>query len=223
MPPIQPAQKKHPKAVKYLGQTGYTLHASRFSYTGMGAMRSIKFPLYHSERKVYDTFCQQIISDYKLVQGATNLESFLVDEQSYSLIDFWVDSLRAGVVFQIKESQMSDFLRIHYKMKDKLEEAFKNMDKSLREKLDYQAFKKKILLSSGLNPKSELPSFLACFKSELRKDEKVIQLANQIFTSLVSNGVAISQSDQREYWKSNWNLILQNKKDTNKYLSLIHI
>lgn len=214
MPPIQPAQKKHPKAVKYLGQTGYTLHASRFSYTGMGVMRSIKFPLYHSERKVYDTFCQQIISDYKLVQGATNLESFLVDEQSYSLIDFWVDSLRAGVVFQPTEAQMSAFLRQHYQMTDVLEIAFSNMDRELRDKLDYLAFRQKIMLSTGLRPTSKFPGFLKCFKPDLQKDEAVIQLANQIFNHLVHDGVALTQSEQKEYWLSNWKLNLPEKSST---------
>lgn len=206
-----PAQKKNPKAVKYLGQTGYTLHAARFSYTGAGAMRSIKYPLFHADQVLFDNFCERIIGDYKLVQGATSVESFLVDESSYSLIDFWVDSLRTGVVFQPTEAQMSAFLSQHYKMKDVLEMAFSNMDSSLRDKLDYLVFKQKILLSSGLRSTSKFAGFLKCFKTELQKDESVIQLANMIFNSLVPDGAALSQPEQKAYWQSEWKLNLHDK------------
>ena len=95
-------KKVHKKAKpnsKHKGLAGYRLHNRRFRFTHKQGIRTIKFPLEGSE-ELKKKISQGIKSDYEALYGPLNLSSYVASKEHYSLKDFWVDSLRAGVIFE---------------------------------------------------------------------------------------------------------------------------
>jgi len=209
-------KNKNSKKTKHFGQTGYALHKSRLVYTGKEAIRSIKFPLKSTSQVKLDDFANKVISDYSLIQGATNINEYLTEYQnaqhSYSLIDFWVDSLRAGVVFAKTPAALTDFLHVVYQRTSPSRLAFDQMYKSLRSKLDYELFLQKIILSTGIRKSAGKHGILSCFKKEWQSDPSVLKEVDYIFSNLIKNGATLSQEEQRNFWKSAYNLQLPAKQ-----------
>ncbi len=105
---------KQVRKKSYNGKTGYALHVDRLSYTGKDGMRSFKFPLGGND-EARDTFWNTIREDYIGQVGGVNFSDWYVahtaGETLYSLADFWVDSLRAGIIFAHKEADVHDIIR----------------------------------------------------------------------------------------------------------------
>ncbi len=97
------AKKKRGTYPKHKGLTGYRLHLRRFAYSGKTGMRSIKFPVTYGDESKDREFAEHIISGYNAQVGALNISTWLAARKqetgTYSLLDFWLDSLRAGVIF----------------------------------------------------------------------------------------------------------------------------
>jgi len=203
------------KSKKHLGQTGYTLHSHRLSHTGRSAMRSIKFPLFHTDgfASISGTghkLITSIKSDSELVQGIGSIDSYIADTKAYSLINFWEDSLRAGVVFQPTEATLQDFLGKFSGSQDENQLIFKNFRYDFKYALDFEQFKKKILLSVGLRSTSKKSSLINCFKPEHRKDHRATQWVDTIFNDLFKDGKSMSGDAQIIYWREKWGLEKKN-------------
>ncbi len=96
-------------------RTGYKLHTKRLTYTGKSGMRSFKFPLVSDRHsKSLTTFAENIQNDYRNLVGLLNLSDWAKNndegETHYSLADFWLDSLRMGVIFAHKESEIAKII-----------------------------------------------------------------------------------------------------------------
>ncbi|PIP58309.1 MAG: hypothetical protein COX02_00930, partial [Candidatus Vogelbacteria bacterium CG22_combo_CG10-13_8_21_14_all_37_9] len=95
-------------------KTGYSLQIERLSYTGKEGMRSFKIPLENKNKEVFDEFVKKIRNDYISQVGLLNLsdwyEHYQEKQEHYSLADFWLDSLRAGVIFAHKETEIKNLI-----------------------------------------------------------------------------------------------------------------
>lgn len=98
-------------------RTGYGLHADRLSFSRKPAIRSVKFPLEVKDQKVFDDFCGKIQHDYINCVGDINLadwyeNEYLVKKPTYSVFDFWLDSLRAGFIFAPSPKKLKRILKV---------------------------------------------------------------------------------------------------------------
>jgi len=104
-----PQSNSQQKKPSYNGRTGYALHTARLSYVGKEGMRSAKIPL-DGEDSTRNTLWDNVRADYIGQVGEMNIGDWYEGEQKgahvYALADFWLDSLRAGVIFSHKEKEM---------------------------------------------------------------------------------------------------------------------
>ncbi len=96
--------KQKPRNAK----TGYALQTERLLYTGKDGMRSFKIPLKNENKEVFNSFVNKVKSDYIAQVGNVNLSDWYQNQNDevYSLADFWLDSLRAGVIFSKKSEEI---------------------------------------------------------------------------------------------------------------------
>jgi len=89
--------------------TGYSLQTKRLLYSGGKATRSFKFPLVPFSQKseaAYKDFIGEVRQDAVNMMGALQLFDWKQKGETYSLADFYLDSLRAGVIFAHKFDAM---------------------------------------------------------------------------------------------------------------------
>ncbi len=96
-------------------RTGYRLHTDRLLHTGKEGMRSFKFPLKNKNQTEYNLFIEKVQRDYITQVGLLNLTDWLSAQESkkdtYSIADFWLDSLRAGVIFSHKDAEIKALIQ----------------------------------------------------------------------------------------------------------------
>lgn len=88
--------------------TGYKLQTKRLIYSGKESVRSFKIPLHHRDPERFNNFSSAVRNDYINQVGLVNFADWYEHKKGgqdlYSLADFWLDSLRAGVIFAHKET-----------------------------------------------------------------------------------------------------------------------
>ncbi|MYE38459.1 MAG: hypothetical protein F4X82_03000 [Candidatus Spechtbacteria bacterium SB0662_bin_43] len=101
----------------------------------------------------FQDFVQSVRSDYENMYGSLNLKSYMDNSTRYSLKDFWIDSLRAGVTMHHNVAKRNDVLKIVEGTADKSDsrqkEKMMKINRDFFENLDFQKFKKEFILKSG--------------------------------------------------------------------------
>jgi hypothetical protein len=108
-------------------KTGYKLHLQRLIFSGGEVTRSVKFPLktiHDSSAPLKECFENKIIADDLKLRGGINLPDYQQNPNNYGLAQFWIDSLRAGVIWQPTASKLTDFVRRYFKEPSKGDEIF---------------------------------------------------------------------------------------------------
>jgi len=134
-------------SAQYDGLTGYRLQTKRLSHTGKSGIRTFKLPLKTDDRELFDTFFADIRHDHERQLGATNITSWLDskrnDRDCYNLLDFWLDSLRAGVVFAPKASALNQLLAqlSGSSVDEQVKESMRAANSAFLDALDWNTFR----------------------------------------------------------------------------------
>ena len=194
--------------------TGYKLHRARLAYTGKKLIRTIKFPLgelsdipnYEKSKKKRiilnseaQEFAKKIKHDYEALYGRLNLITYIERPNVYSLKDFWVDSLRAGIIIMPNTEKLKEIIRTYWGLEEELDRKQKKKMEATNPKffkcIDYEKFKKEVILKNAFRRKKSLDIFKTdCDKNYKEKTEK------KILDDTVRKGVKIKE----EYFKKNY-------------------
>ncbi|MBU1017279.1 MAG: type V CRISPR-associated protein Cas12d/CasY [Patescibacteria group bacterium] len=190
--------------------TGYTLHNKRLEYTGKSAIRSIKYPLKPPTQEELDSFSEKIVWDYEHLVGPLNISSYNKNPNMYSLVDFWIDSLRAGVIWQSKSNLLINLVRKLERDILPTEKIFEQIDFKLKSKLDREKVIATIILNTGIRSLSTHKSlrnrFLKCFKEEFWDNTDVLACVDRWSQALIVKGKSIPSKEQRLYWEKEFNI-----------------
>ena len=187
------------KNKKYEGLTGYRLHNERFKFTHRRGIRTIKF-LLEGDKELKSELAKKIKQDYESLYGPLNLTTYREKREYYSLKDFWIDSLRAGVIIFEKTAEIPRILSEITSDNSKHEEQRKLMEE--RDPVFFKAINLKEIMSLASksfrdnkkkdNLKTEI---LACFiEKDQYAEKKSEEIANEL--CLKKKG-----KDQKKYWK----------------------
>ncbi len=148
-------------------RTGYTLQIARLLYSEKESTRCFKFPLVidNKHQATFDEFADKIHDDYVNQVGLINFadwKDYHDDHRKhYSLSDFWVDSLRVGIIFAHKDAEMKriiNHLNGKQTSQDKVIKVIKSKYPKLANLVDHNAFYEFCVSSSrpGNKNKKEL-------------------------------------------------------------------
>ncbi|MGH7141345.1 MAG: type V CRISPR-associated protein Cas12d/CasY [Minisyncoccia bacterium] len=173
-----------PRKKKRLVPTGYKLHAMRLAYSGGDATRTIKYPLVPFSDKAessFEKFVKNVRIDSVAMMGDLQFSDWIKNEAAdahpYSLADFYLDSLRAGVIFAPdKERAIQDVLAVYTSggKRAEFEETFSKKYPKLTAWVDMDVIYKFFFSDSRTKtnkifkqetPKTILDEFLSLFES----------------------------------------------------------
>jgi len=200
------------------GLTGYRLHTKRLGHTGNAGIRTFKLPIHAEDNSRHDSFFADIKNDHEKQLGATNITSWLEsregDADMYSLLDFWLDSLRAGVVFAPKSRALNKLLAdiAGSSIDEQVKASMREKQPAFVQAVNFADFKEKFALKGAIRSTSTKDSvrrrFLQCFdEDEDDLDPAVIATIDDLIeTFFTSNGDTIERDKQNQYWRDQWGL-----------------
>ena len=201
---------KKKKREKYSGLKGYRLHLARFKFSSKQGIRTIKFPLgqwdAESEQVLLgekeQEFCEKIKRDYENLYGPLNLPTYRnIQEKNqkeiYSLKDFWVDSLRAGVILMHTNAKLLHLVKsidgTAEKVDSQVRKSMQKKDKVFYESIDFEKFKKEVLLPRFFKPDKKAVKIFNDSESAYAKKK-----TKEILSAVKGRG----QGVYRDYWKN---------------------
>ncbi|BCX13698.1 MAG: hypothetical protein KatS3mg085_230 [Candidatus Dojkabacteria bacterium] len=210
------------KYKKHKGITGYTLHNKRLVYTGNPSIRSVKLPLlYNGDSQIIQNFYESMIHDYEKLNGAINISTFIKDKNIYSLIDFWLDSLRLGVIFGSSFKSLQGTINEIFGTRGPYDEILSKIPQEFRNEINFDIFVKEILQKQGMRSTSSKNSFIKKLKRSFGIDEnspddqiptqkkfvmdKINKIADRMFP-VDNNYKVVDIQTQRLIWKEELNI-----------------
>ncbi len=199
-----PKQKKKTK-VKAI--TGYRLHAKRLKHTGSESIRSVKFPLIGKEDKLL-WLADVIRHDYQNMMGDINFSAWLSSKQNnketYSVLQFWLDSIKAGMLFANSESAL---YQRAYKLSplppliDRIGKAMRKKDAEFAEHIDLEKFLEAFGKAQTRNkrPQSLEYKIQSIFKENAKKT--LIAKHSKKISKAISNA---DTAGQNEFWRKEY-------------------
>ena len=194
-------------------RTGYNLHTARFLYSGKSGIRSFKFPLVADRESevAFNVLADKIQSDYINQVGLVNFADWKecddADQESYSLADFWLDSLRAGVIFASSYNEMNEFLGFYNSGQNKLNEfikKFKEANLTDQSLIDAGKFYDGIILGTGIRKtagKSTSEVFVKSFmKNYIIPDKRESKEAYELTKRIADGAFGKSKLEQSKFW-----------------------
>ncbi|MCS6789154.1 MAG: hypothetical protein NZ484_01120, partial [Patescibacteria group bacterium] len=208
---------------------GYNLHKKRIDLVSGNIIRTIKYPLKPISNSFnLDIIEEKIIHDDLKIRGDVNLNDFLKysfqNNKIYTLIDFWLDSLRAGVIWQPSKESLINLVEKIYSQKSKAEIIFNNAYSDIKKFFDKEKFIKEIILISEIRVNKNKDAFINTLKKLLKddfrqeiKENKKIKLiideqANYFINKIVDSFFegnklkVIGPKAQNEIWKNNFGI-----------------
>ena len=242
--PQSDTPKKYKAHQKYKGMTGYALHRKRLAYTGGKAIRTIKYPLAPAgddaeSAQVFQEFCDGVRSDYTALYGALNVSALQEGRGAYCLFNVYVDFLRAGAIFQPSEAKMKAYLNAG-KEDEEMQEAMRKVDSRFVDLIDFDAFKEKVLVNTGVRTKESDEEIRVIYYgnqdaiNKYKENEDKLKGRTGIFkyqgyienlsvikeyVEKILNGVGTkngeteSQKEQRKFWKQKFGVELAKAED----------
>ena len=212
----------------YNQKKGYKLHLERVIYSGGEITRSVKYLLAsysnnQSQQEFLNRFSQSLHEDDLKIRGRLNLND-LVNEnnQVYNLADFWIDSLRSGVIWQSSASSLIDLVKRLNHQQTIGEKIFNNAHEIIRRFFNSEKFIKEIILSEpkrvGSKKQAFYNSLFDILKDDFKKQEKnekvivdnqAAQLIKEIVDAFYSNdGVLIMEGEEKQnkFWREKFNI-----------------
>ena len=191
---------------KYLA--GYRLHLKRLGFPNAGkSIRTIKYPLGDYDKTAQkirftekeERFALKIKQDYETLYGSFNLTSYTELSQSpsehYSLKDFYLDLLKAGVVMKHSAAKLLEDLRVITNEQEKIDDEQKRLMQEVNldffNKIDFEKFKKEVLKGKEIRSSKKSLGF---FKENNAKTQK---LAKNLLSTLQNK----PRSEQNRHWQ----------------------
>lgn len=216
--------------------TGYRLHASRLNFTGGEATRSIKYPLIAQKPGYAGIVIEAIKHDSLRVRGPLNLNDYLENPDIYTLADFWVDSLRSGVVWMPNTKELEKLVKLTSIGTNPAIGIFRNANPELTNVFDEDKFtnefilKQEIRATNKATPDSVRNKLRRCVKAALITDDgqrtkEATHVIDEIINSLysVDGQLKLKGNEQEVFWKERFGLDKGSKevpaKDSLKGLS----
>ena len=208
-----------PTNQQYDGLTGYQLHTERLRHTGKSGIRTFKLPLKTNDQELFGNFFENIKHDHEGQIGATNITTWTEEQKSsrqiYSLLDFWLDSVRAGVVFASSSAELNELLSVcgdEDAVDEQVKTAMRAINPTFFKHLKFNDFKEEIALKEGMRSSStknsvtrRLYKCLDCTEEDA--PEEIQQaVADLIKTFFTTDGKIISRNDQDDYWQVHFGL-----------------
>lgn len=206
--------------------TGYRLHKERLLFSGGQVVRTIKYPLVllnqtsQKSNEFLKEFEKGIIEDDLKVRGNLNLNDYLKNKDSYTLFDFWKDSLKAGVIWMPKPKDLIDFLNQAYISsqgnQDCISKIWENASEKITAYFEKDKFKeilKSIPVRKGRTTKESFYQRLVNCANEdfLTKNEKGnYEVNNQELKKTIDSIV-------NTFFDQSGNLVLEGKKNQSKF------
>ncbi|MCS7092389.1 MAG: type V CRISPR-associated protein Cas12d [Patescibacteria group bacterium] len=135
------------KSDKSKDLTGYKVHKERILLSGGKIIRSIKYPIKpfseSPETINLEKLKDKIINDDLKIRGDMNLNDYLEytskNNQPYTIFDFWIDSLKAGVIWQPDSKLLLDLVNSPF------EQIWQKVDQRIKGFFDKEKIKPLIL------------------------------------------------------------------------------
>lgn len=214
---------------------GYKIHIERIKKTSGKIIRTIKYPLSKlnsAENNKDNQLFSDFIHDDKKVRGISNIIDFYQENESYNLLDFWVDSLKAGIIFQPTSKTLINFINKIKNIKTTAEIIFENSDDKIKKYFKKIEFIENIIISdpkrSGSSRNGFFITLFESIKDEYKdkKNQKIIntelnQLINFIINSFYDENNQLlleTKQKQNNFWKENFKIdkSLFDKKEKTK-------
>lgn len=214
---------------------GYRLHQKRIYFTSGEITRTVKIPideknLNNNQKEYLSLIKNQIINDDLKTRGDINLNDYLnytfKNNHVYNLIDFWLDSLKAGLIWQEKGNLLVDFINknilkkdITYLILNDANNDFKNVFDLNNPNLKYFFTQNEVRVRSTKKSfEKKLISFLKKELVEIEKSENKENIViknnhvKKIIDEIVNNFfkddklILIGANKQNDFWKNRFNI-----------------
>lgn len=159
--------------------TGYRLHKNRVLFSDGEIIRTVKYlikPFVSSEENLryIEKFTQDVVNDDLRIRGDVNLNDYLdytlKGNAHYTLLDFWVDSLKAGVIWMPANASLLDIFSPSF------ERIWERVDTKIKDFFDKEKIKSFILQNeirqTGKSKESFRKTLSSYLKSEYYQEDK---------------------------------------------------
>jgi hypothetical protein len=224
---------------------GYRLHRERILFSGGQVIRTIKFPLAplnpSEETALFlKDFERTTIADDLKIRGDLNINDYLAytaeGKPLYTLFDFWVDSLRAGVIWMPKGTKLIDFLASQYNTTSPFDRIWEKASPRITSIFKKDKFKG-IFLSDPIRNTSTKNSFykriLESLKDDLVKENIIISTDAKKEVELIVNSffnddgkLILDGESQFNFWEKEYNLdkdIIESAKPKGRYADITFV
>ena len=159
--------------------SGYRLHIKRLLFAAnTPTVRTFKFPLVRKCEKKADftdvpqELTEAIKHDDLYIRGPSNLVDYLrfKDKKIYTLIDFWIDSLRAGVIFMPSTRALADFVTRIKEGKTIFEKIVEEADSRFKQYFNITKFINEFVAKKEMRKGKSRDSFVNALVKMLKKD-----------------------------------------------------
>lgn len=199
---------------------GYRLHLKRILYSGGTITRSIKFLLSSTnekQKKQVENFCQKLYSDDLKVRGIINLNDINLSfkEESYDLAEYWIDSLKAGVIWQPNSLSLINLVKKIYRLETTAERIYSLAKNEVKEYFDKEKFIQEIILSTPKRSTSKKSAFYNTLwnllKPDFKKEEQRVKKITNHQAELLIQKIINS------FYDPSGNFILEGEENQNKF------
>lgn len=211
---------------------GYRLHKNRVLFSGGEIIRTIKYPLVpydnnnRQQQEFYEKFKKEVIKDDLTIRGDLNLNDYLSYTDSnqpvYTLFDYWIDSLRAGVIWVSKTAEIHHLIfRLYPDVPSVVNKVWENTDERIKKYFNKELFIEKIILSDPLRNSTTRDSFknrlISYLKEEFKKKEdkeiKVNSAEAEILIDNILNNFFIKENGAIKNEKQKYKLVSGKEQD----------
>lgn len=147
---------------------GYRLHKERILFSGGQLIRTIKYPLTpldknsDESKKFLKEFEEAVINDDLKVRGNLNINDYLSDtlgeKKNYTLVDFWISCLKAGIIWQPSTAFLIHIVNKIYS-KPVAWKIIKNAKLDIGRFFDKEKFSKNFILPNQIRNKKKEKNF----------------------------------------------------------------
>lgn len=232
---------------------GYRLHKERIIFSGGQIIRTIKYPLKplnnsQENQDFFNKIKELVIADDLKIRGDINLNDYLNYSDKkidcYSVLDFWVDSLKAGVIWSSDATRLIELIRQINNVDSPIDRIWSQSTTIIKQCFEKNKFKE-ILMAKSIRVNKKKNSFkdflTSCLKNDKEfendkvdislKDKKLDckKLIDEIVNSFYNEQgqlILTSKKQQDNFWLQNYNLdkkLLEEEKSTSKYKDITFI
>ncbi|GAB4219142.1 MAG: hypothetical protein Fur009_3810 [Candidatus Microgenomates bacterium] len=198
---------------------GYKIHIKRINQSNGEIIRTIKYLLTPiNQNNSQEIFFSNFIFDDLKVRGISSITDFIKHNSNYDLFDFWIDTLKAGVIFQPTKKSLEYFIKVIKNEKNDAELIFDKSNEIIKKYFKKEDFIQNIILSNAKRTTSRKSAFLnelfKMIKDEFKDsknkiivDKQLNDTVNFIINSFYNEDGNLKlegEEKQIQFWKTNF-------------------